>query len=81
MARHYLASIEDVSDDGEMCICQHHLEFVAGGDSADHVANGSSDRSQNGSLLAPLVPHLEDEAVLLGLLVLGLAHIEGDVLE
>ena len=38
-----LSSLDDVDDDGEMGIGEHHSEFVSGGDSDDHVADDSSD--------------------------------------
>jgi len=40
-----LSSLDDVDDDREMGVGEHHSELVSGGDSDDHVADDSSDGS------------------------------------
>lgn len=74
------AVVKDVDHDREMGVGQDHSEFVAGGDSGDHVADDTSHGAEHCVSLLLLEPHSELETVLV-LFGLFLSHFEWDVAE
>ena len=47
----YSAVIDDVDDDREVRVGEHHLELVSHGDSRYHVADGAADGADGGVAL------------------------------
>ena len=76
-----LASVEDVDDDREVGVGQHHAELVADGDSGDHVADDAAHGAEHCVSLLLLEPHAEPESWLVGPLGVLFADLEGNVAE
>ena len=76
-----LASVEDVDDDREVGVGQHHAELVADSDSGDHVADDAAHCAEHCVSLLLLEPHAEPESWLVGPLGVLLADLEGNVAE
>lgn len=75
------AVVEDVDGDREVGVCEDHLEFVADGDSGNHVADDTSHCAEYCVSLLLLEPHAELESGLVGLLGVFLSDLEWDVAE
>ena len=50
-------SVDDVGLDGEMCISVSHFEFVAWGDSSDHISDVGGDGGDGAFLFSGSEPH------------------------
>ena len=77
----YLAAFDDVDDDREVRVSEHHAELVAYSHSGDHVSDPAADRAQCGISLLLLQPHAELHSFLASLLQLLLSDLEGAVPE
>ena len=52
-----LVVVDDVDEDGEMRVCESHLELIARGDSSDHVFNVRGHGLNGTLLLSSAEPH------------------------
>ena len=81
MEEEYLAAFDDVDDDREVGVGQHHAELVANSHSGDHVSDPAANGPQSGIPLLLLQPHAQFHSFLAGLLELLLADFAGTVPE
>ena len=57
----YSSSVNDVDNDWEVGEGQDHLEFIADGDSSNHVSDNAFGGTQDSVSLLSLKPHSEFE--------------------